>query len=143
MEQLKIKAPFGAQVDYFVKWAVISGVTGILGGAVGGVFGHGIRLASAAFRRHGWLLYLLPVSGLIIVFLYQVTKQGKNKGTNMVLEAISSNQKMSMATGPLIFAGTVLTHLTGGSAGREGAALQIVGSLGTLVGKVQIGRAHV
>lgn len=136
MEQIKIKAPFGAQVDYFVKWAVISGVTGILGGAVGGVFGHGIRLASAAFRRHGWLLYLLPVSGLIIVFLYQVTKQGKNKGTNMVLEAISSNQKMSMATGPLIFAGTVLTHLTGGSAGREGAALQIGGSLGTLVGKV-------
>lgn len=136
MEQLKIKVPFGTQVDYFVKWAVISSVTGLLGGLIGGIFGQGIRLAAGSFQKYSWLLYLLPVSGLLIVFLYQVTRQGKNRGTNMVLESISTNQKMDMATGPLIFVSTILTHLTGGSAGREGAALQIGGSLGTLVGNV-------
>ncbi|MCI8516221.1 MAG: chloride channel protein [Hungatella sp.] len=136
MERLKIKVPFGAQVDYFVKWTLISVVLGVCGGVVGGAFGHGIRLAAECFQNHSWLLYLLPVSGVIIVFLYRAAGQEKNKGTNMVLVAISSDEKMSLVTGPLIFAGTVLTHLTGGSAGREGAALQIGGSLGTLIGKV-------
>ncbi len=136
MKQLKIKVPFGAQVDYFIKWAFISGITGVLGGAVGGIFGYAIRLAAGNFQKYTWLLYLLPVSGLVIVFLYRIAGQEKNKGTNMVLEAISSDQKISMTTGPLIFVSTVLTHLTGGSAGREGAALQLGGSLGTLMGKV-------
>jgi len=136
MKQLKIKVPFGAQVDYFIKWAFISGITGVLGGAVGGIFGHAIRLAAGNFQKYTWLLYLLPVSGLVIVFLYRIAGQEKNKGTNMVLEAISSDQKISMTTGPLIFVSTVLTHLTGGSAGREGAAPQLGGSLGTLMGKV-------
>ncbi len=136
MKQLKIKVPFGAQVDYFIKWAFISGITGVLGGAVGGIFGHAIRLAAGNFQKYTWLLYLLPVSGLVIVFLYRIAGQEKNKGTNMVLEAISSDQKISMTTGPLIFVSTVLTHLTGGSAGREGAALQLGGSLGPLMGKV-------
>lgn len=136
MEGLKAKVPFWGQVEYFVKWTVISLITGAAGGVVGGIFGHGIRLAAGFFRGCGWLLYLLPVSGVIIVFLYQITKQEKNKGTNMVLEAISSDKKVVMTTGPLIFVSTVLTHLTGGSAGREGAALQIGGSLGTLLGRL-------
>lgn len=136
MKRLLIKTPFWGQVEYFVKWTVISLAVGVLGGIVGGVFGWGIRLAAGYFQTYSWLLYLLPVSGVIIVFLYQAAKQGNNKGTNMVLEAISSDEKVIMATGPLIFVSTVLTHLTGGSAGREGAALQIGGSLGTLIGKL-------
>lgn len=136
MERLKIRVPFGAQVDYFVKWGLISCAVGILGGVIGGVFGRGIQIAAESFQAYDWLLYLLPVSGVLIVWLYGTFHQEKNRGTNMVLAAISSDEKISLSTGPLIFMSTILTHLTGGSAGREGAALQIGGSLGTLVGKV-------
>lgn len=135
LEQFKIKAPFGAQVDYFIKWGIISSVIGVLGGAAGSVFGHGIRLAVEQFQKYDWLLFLLPVSGVVIVLLYGLFHQEKNRGTNMVLEAVSSDETLALSTGPLIFAGTILTHLTGGSAGREGAALQIGGSLGSLIGK--------
>ena len=54
----------------------------------------------------------------------------------MVIDAISSNEKVTAATGPLIFVSTILTHLTGGSAGREGAALQLGGSIGNSLGHV-------
>ena len=136
LEQLKIKAPFGAQVDYFVKWGLISSVIGVLGGVVGSVFGHCIRLASESFQNYSWLLFLLPVSGILITWLYRMFHQEKNRGTNMVLEAVSSDGEIALSTGPLIFFSTARTHLTGGSAGREGAALQIGGSMGTLVGNV-------
>ena len=136
MEKFRIKTPFGAQVNYFVKWGLISCAVGSLGGVVGGVFGHGIRLAALCFRNYGWLLYLLPVSGVLIVWLYQTFHQAKNQGTNMILAAVSSDQQIALSTGPLIFVSTVLTHLTGGSAGREGAALQMGGSMGTWVGKM-------
>lgn len=133
---LKIRFIFGEQVKYFVKWALISCITGLLGGAIGGVFGHGIRIAAAGFQKYNWLLFLLPVSGVLIVWLYQVTGEEKNRGTNMILAAVSSGEKITLPTGPLIFVSTILTHLTGGSAGREGAALQLGGSLGSLIGKM-------
>lgn len=136
MEYLKIRFIFGEQVKYFVKWTLISCITGVLGGIIGGVFGHGIRIAAANFQKYPWLLFCLPVSGVMIVWLYKIAKEEKNKGTNMILAAVSSGEKISLPTGPLIFISTILTHLTGGSAGREGAALQIGGSLGSLMGKM-------
>ena len=135
IELLKIKTPFKAQAEYFVKWSLISIGVGVSGGAIGGVFGWGIRMAAECFGKYRWLLFLLPVTGVLIVWLYGTFHQWKNQGTNMVLAAVSSNEKISLSTGPLIFMSTILTHLTGGSAGREGAALQIGGSLGTLAGK--------
>ena len=117
----------GAGVFYFVKWTLLSCLLGGLGGVTGSVFGHGIRLAAKAFQTHGWLLLMLPLSGLLIVWLYRVSHQEKNRGTNMVILAISSDEKVTLATAPLIFVSTILTHLTGGSAGREGAALQLGG----------------
>lgn len=102
---------------------------------MGSLFGHGVRLATEAFQTYWQLLFLLPAAGVIIVWLYQRFHEEKNQGTNMILAAISANEKIHLVTGPLIFISTILTHLTGGSAGREGAALQIGGSLGSLVGK--------
>ena len=136
LELLKIRMPFKAQADYFVKWSLISMAVGVTGGVIGGVFGRGIRVAAESFGKYHWLLFLLPVTGVLIVWLYGTFHQWKNQGTNIVLAAVSSNEKISLSTGPLIFISTILTHLTGGSAGREGAALQIGGSLGTLAGKV-------
>lgn len=119
--------------EYFVKWTVISCVIGIFGGMIGTIFGFGIKMGAGLFASHGWLLFMLPVSGLAITFLYRAFGEEGNKGTNMVLAAIHSDEKITLMTGPLIFVSTILTHMTGGSAGREGAALQLGGSIGTFV----------
>ena len=135
MNRFEMIAPLGSNLKYFVKWTVISCLIGAAGGLAGTLFGLGIQAAADLFARYDWLLYCLPVSGLIIVFLYQMFHEEKNRGTNMVLDSISSNDHITPATGPLIFVSTILTHLTGGSAGREGAALQLGGSIGSLVGR--------
>ncbi len=80
-----------------------------------------------------WLLFLLPVAGLLITALYKVTKC-EGVGTNNVIRAVQSGEPVSILLVPAIFLGTVLTHLCGGSAGREGAALQMGGSIGWNLG---------
>lgn len=130
------KTPVGANLQYFLKWTAISCVIGSAAGLAGAAFGKGISAASGFFDSHRWSLFLLPVSGLLIVWLYRTFNEEGNKGTNMVIEAISSNEKITPTTGPLIFVSTILTQLGGGSAGREGAALQLGGSLGSLFGRV-------
>ena len=135
MNYAEIKGAAGKNLKYFVKWGILSALIGCIGGCVGGVFGLAIKKAAGLFGTYGWLLYLLPVSGCLIVWLYKTFHEEGNRGTNMVLDSISSDTNITPATGPLIFLSTILTHLTGGSAGREGAALQLGGSIGSLVGK--------
>ena len=130
------KTPVGANLQYFLKWTVISCVIGSLSGLAGAIFGKGISLAAGFFGSHSWAVFLLPFSGLLIVWLYRTFHEEGNRGTNMVIEAISSNEKITPTTGPLIFIGTILTHLAGGSAGREGAALQLGGSIGSMSGRL-------
>lgn len=76
---------------------------------------------------------MLPVSGLIIVFLYQKFGQ-EDGGTNQVLSTIRSQDDVPFRSAPLIFVSTILTHFAGGSAGREGAAIQLGGSIGNQLG---------
>lgn len=128
--------PLASNIFYFIKWTLISCLMGSAGGVVGAAFSHCVGWAGSFRQTHPWTLYLLPFAGILIVGLYQIAKEGDNRGTNDVLTAVSSTTDLSPATGPLIFVGTVLTHLAGGSSGREGAALQIGGSMGNLLGKV-------
>ena len=136
MKEAETKAGFLANLHYFIKWTVISLVIGGVGGVIGTVFAYGVSCATSFRTEHSWSLYLLPVSGVVIVWLYKTFHEEGNRGTNMVIDAISSNEKVTTATGPLIFAGTILTHLAGGSSGREGAALQLGGSMGNALGGV-------
>ena len=135
MKYAEIKNAVENNLKYFLKWAFLSILIGCAGGLIGGVFGLAIKKAAGFFGSCHWLLYLLPVSGCLIVWLYRTFHEEGNRGTNMVLDSISSDASITPATGPLIFISTVLTHLTGGSAGREGAALQLGGSIGSLIGK--------
>lgn len=135
MKYAEIKNAVENNLKYFLKWAFLSILIGCSGGLIGGVFGLAIKKAAGFFGSCHWLLYLLPVSGCLIVWLYRTFHEEGNRGTNMVLDSISSDASITPVTGPLIFISTVLTHLTGGSAGREGAALQLGGSIGSLIGK--------
>lgn len=134
MKPEEMKESIRKNIRFFLKWGLISTVIGVVVGTVGALFGRGITLVTDFGRVHSWTLYLLPVAGLVIVWLYHISGEDKNKGTDTVMEAISSNEEITVATAPLIFISTILTQLCAGSAGREGAALQLGGSLGNTFG---------
>lgn len=136
MKDYERKTPLAENIHYFIKWTVISVVIGVTVGIMGTLFGHGIIRATHLWKQNHRTLYLMPVAGLLIVWLYRVSHEEKNRGTDMVLESISSNEDISLATAPLIFVTTILSHCVSASAGREGAALQLGGSLGNLVGNI-------
>lgn len=135
MYQFDKNTPIGKNLHYFIKWSVISVLIGITTGLIGTVFGHAVIWTASYFREHTQLLGLLPVSGLLIVAIYHILEEEKNRGTNMVIESIYTNSDISFGTAPAVFMGTLLTQICGGSAGREGAALQMGGSIGNLIGK--------
>lgn len=116
------------------KWILFSGVTGCVLGVVGAWFARSISFVTELRGNHPWILYLLPFLGLLIVFIYRFEKQGG--GTNLVLESVQEGKTIPFRMAPMIFVSTVLTHLGGGSAGREGAALQLGGSIAQALGKV-------
>ncbi len=117
------------------KWLVLATVAGFGCGAVGSAFHIGVHEATLLRESHPWLLYLLPLAGLAIVGFYKLTKT-EGQGTNDILEEVSQGKGLSFLLLPAIFVGTVLTHLTGGSAGREGAALQMGGTIGFHAGRM-------
>lgn len=115
---------------------VFAVLTGIVLGFVGTAFYYGMQFVTDTRLQHPWLIFLLPGAGAAIVGLYHLLHDEKDTGTNLVLSAIHSNQNIPLRMAPLIFIATLLTHLFGGSAGREGAALQLGGSIGNSLGKL-------
>ena len=109
---------------------------GLLVGTIGSLFGHALSLANQFRQQNPMILWALPFAGLVIVFLYKVSKNTNDKGTNMVIASIHSSKDIPFKMAPLIFISTILTHLCGGSSGREGAAIQLGGSICNALGKV-------
>lgn len=135
MKRGDTKAGMKANIRYFIKWSALALVIGSVAGAAGTIFSMGVSWATGFRLSHPSMLFFLPVSGLLIVWMYHSFHEERNRGTNMVIDAISSNERVTPATGPLIFFSTILTHLGGGSSGREGAALQLGGSIGNSFGE--------
>ena len=125
----------GAYPAALGKWVLLGGVIGVAGGAVGSLFHIGVNYATAVRLAHPWILYLMPVGGLAIVGLYKLCHL-EGKGTNAIIESVHFGESVPILLVPVIFVSTVITHLCGGSAGREGAALQIGGGLGFQAGKL-------
>ncbi len=119
----------------FAKWVLIAHLTGAAGGLVGSLFHLSVSHATAFRAAHPWLLYLLPAAGLVIGLIYHFLHT-ENKNTNTIIDSIQLGERVPLALVPTIYLATAITHLCGGSAGREGAALQIGGSLGNYVGRL-------
>ena len=107
----------------FCKWSAIALVSGGLCGLAGVAFHYAVDWATELRLGYPWLLFCLPAAGLLIVWLYQKAGMGADKGTNMILDSVHQGEKPPLRLAVLIFVSTALTHLCGGSSGREGAAL--------------------
>ena len=117
------------------KLMLVSLLIGVFGGMVGAFFSHLISLVTKLRTEHGFLILLLPVVAATIVFIYK--KLGVfGVGTNDVLKSAASVSPLSPKLTIAIIITSVLSHLFGASVGREGAALQIGGSLSSLISRL-------
>ena len=118
----------------FILWVIAGCIIGVAVGLAGIAFHWALEWATIFRTEHPWTLWLLPLGGIAIVLAYRLEHMENDRGTNFILVAVRSNEAVSLRTAPLIFFSTVATHLFGGSAGREGAALQLGGSIASRLG---------
>ena len=119
-----------------LKWIIFAIIVGAIVGLCGTAFYFALSLVTVLRAQNTWLIFLLPLGGLGIVAMYRFLHNEKDTGTNLVISAIHSDDELPLRMAPLIFVSTLITHLFGGSAGREGAALQMGGSIGNALGKL-------
>lgn len=120
----------------FLRWLLFAAIIGLVAGAVSTVFYYAFHWATLTRTDNPWLLWLLPAGGVAIVLLYRVCGMEKDRGTNLVLTTVRENTALPLRTAPLVFISTIITHLVGGSSGREGAILQIGGSISAFIGRL-------
>ena len=120
----------------FVKWGLFGLLMGALGGLLGAGFHHALHFVTHLRAHNTWLIFLLPIGGLLSVGIYTLFRQRSNRGTNQIIDAVLDGEAVSPLVAPTIFLATATTHLFGGSAGREGAALQLGGATASLLSKL-------
>ena len=123
-------------IKTFLKWLILSLIVGIAGGLLGAGFHHALHFVTHMRAENNWLIFLLPLGGLLTVAIYRLLGIRRNRGTNEIIDAILQKQPVSPMVAPAVFLASAVTHLFGGSAGREGAALQIGGSVASGLGKL-------
>ena len=123
-------------IKTFIKWLIIASVLGVVGGVLGSIFHILVEQVTHIRIKCGWIILLLPLGGVVITAIYRFFKSKGHIDTNRVLEAVRNRGNVPLVMVPLIFVSTAITHLLGGSAGREGAAIQLGGSLGYNLGKL-------
>ena len=120
----------------FLKWGLLGTLMGVIGGLLGAGFHHALHFVTHVRAENMWLIFLLPVGGILTVIIYRVLKMQGNRGTNEIIDATLDGHAVSPMVAPAIFLATATTHLFGGSAGREGAALQLGGSTASVLAKL-------
>ncbi|RVU01934.1 voltage-gated chloride channel protein [Mucilaginibacter limnophilus] len=120
-------------LKYFLRWSLITIPVAIAIGSMVALFLWLLNLAIHFRFAHTWLLYMLPVAGIAIHFLYKWYGSSAERGNNLIIDEIHEpGAGVPKRMAPLILVTTVITHLFGGSAGREGTAVQIGGSIANL-----------
>ncbi len=115
---------------YLAKWLLICGIIGLLAGSASAIFLIGLEWATATREANLWIIALLPVGGLIIGLVYHYFGKDVVKGNNQILEEFHSPKNIiPLKMAPLVLLSTIVTHLFGGSAGREGTAIQMGGAI--------------
>lgn len=109
---------------------------GAIGGFIGGCFSHSLSFVTNVRSSASWLVFLLPLGGIATVALYRVFHMSDYGGTNEIIRRLEDKGPIKVVAAPLIFISTAITHLFGGSAGREGAALQLGGATASAISSI-------
>jgi len=131
----KLRSPW-RYIITAAKWFALGILVGVVGGLIGAAFHHTLAFANSLRGANNWLIFLLPVGGLAIVGVYMLLRLTHNRGTNEVIDSVLHREEVNPLITPAIFAATALTQLVGGSAGREGATLQMGASVSSLIAKL-------
>jgi H+/Cl- antiporter ClcA len=115
---------------YFFQWLLGGLLIGLLAGSASAFFLISLEWATDYRESHRWIIALLPLGGFLIGWTYHKIGQNSLKGNNLLLDELNAHKSpIPLRMTPLVLMGTILTHLFGGSAGREGTAVQMGGSL--------------
>ena len=126
LQQLKNNLVF----TYLSKWIIISFLVSLFIGTGSALFLTGLTWATDTRELNTWLIYLLPIAGLIIGYFYHQYGVSVVGGNNLLIDEVKSpKKKIPLKMAPMVVLGTIITHLFGGSAGREGTAVQMGGAI--------------
>lgn len=118
---------------HLLYWTVLIIPVAVVTGSLVAFFLWLLDLATATRIQHGWLLFILPLAGLLITFLYKAYGKNADAGNNLIMDEIHKpGGGVPWGMMPLVLCSTLITHLFGGSAGREGTAVQMGGSISAL-----------
>ena len=118
-------------IEYILKWTIICSIVSICIGSVSALFLYSLEWATDYRENHLWIIALLPFAGFLVGAIYHYFGKDANSGNNLLIDTIHKPEKrIPSIMAPLVFFGTVVTHLFGGSAGREGTAIQMAGTIG-------------
>lgn len=136
-EQAAQRFTYAAYPGSFIKWVLLGSAVGILTGSASALFLTGLDFVTDQRMSYPWLLFLLPMGGALVSYLYLKIGKDSSKGNNLILENIQNGgAPIPLRMAPLVLFGTLVTHLFGGSAGREGTAVQMGGSLADGFGRL-------
>ena len=117
-------------MPYILKWVFISLILGICIGSASAGFLISLEWVTHYREEHKWIIALLPVGGLSVGLLYYYWGKDVEAGNNLLIDTIHKpEQTIPFKMAPFVYLGTIITHLFGGSAGREGTALQMAGAI--------------
>jgi H+/Cl- antiporter ClcA len=113
-----------------LKWFFICCLIGIFSGSASALFLVSLEFVTQIRIQNTWIIWLLPFGGLLIGYIYFISDSKIAKGNNLLLEEYNKPEKrIPFMMAPLVLLGTLITHLFGGSAGREGTAVQMGGAI--------------
>ena len=122
------------KLKLMLMWVILSFVTGAVTGVVGAVFHHLIALVTGVREKNDFIIYFMPLAALLITFIYRRSKEKLT--TDTVFAGIRDKKELNPLLSPFIFVASIISHLAGASVGREGAALQIGGGIGSGIGHI-------
>lgn len=128
--EIMAASPLTVRARHTGKWLVLGGLVGVLSGSASALFLTLLAQATRAFSAAPQLIFALPAAGFTVGWLYWRYGGAASQGNNLVIEEVhAQKQRVPFRMAPFVLIGTVLTHLFGGSAGREGTAIQMGASL--------------
>jgi len=126
---------FNSTILSGVKWLAIYLIVGGMVGSATAFFLQSLDYVTQLRTNHIWVVYFLPMAGLLIGLVYYYYGESANKGNNLLIETHQSLENgetpkpIPFKMAPMVFLSTLLTHVAGGSAGREGTAVQMGGAI--------------